>query len=150
MPEHDYKQFPELTNRQLNEFGFTSPHVQITEDFDATIVKVHDGDTVTLKTDFRDFTFPLRFLDINAPEMNAGGEEARDWLRGQVLNEDVRIIIDRKNRVGKYGRLLGKVISRGLDIGEAEIRIGLATPFGQDTGELPKLDKTFRLNQWFT
>ena len=58
--DHDYKKFPELTNKQINEFGFQSPHKQITEDFDATVVHVTDGDTIRLRTDFRDFTFPLR------------------------------------------------------------------------------------------
>ena len=52
--EHDYKAFPELSNTQMQELQFTSPHVQITEDFTAIVVKVHDGDTITLQTDFRD------------------------------------------------------------------------------------------------
>ena len=72
--EHDDKAFPELTNKQLEEFGFSSPHEQITRDFFAVVVKVVDGDTVTLRAEFRDFNFPLRLLDIDAPEMNEGGE----------------------------------------------------------------------------
>ena len=75
--EHDYKNYPELTNSQLSEFGFSSPHKQITEDFTAEVVKVHDGDTVTLRTDFRDFDFPLRLAGVDSPEMNSGGEKAR-------------------------------------------------------------------------
>ena len=150
MVDHDYKNFPELTNRQIDEFGFESPHEQILEDFDAVVVKVHDGDTVTLRTDFRDFDFPLRLLDIDAPEMSEGGEEARDFLRGQILDEEVRIIIDKKQRVGKYGRLLGKILSRGLDMGEAEIRLGLAVPFGKkNEGNVPDMNKIFKLDQWF-
>lgn len=147
--EHDYKEFPELTNTQINEFGFASPHKQITEDFYADVVKVHDGDTITLKTDFRDFEFPLRLFGIDAPEMNAGGETARDWLMGQILGEEVRIIIDRKNRVGKYGRLLGRVISRGMDMGDAELRLGLATEFERRReGQLPNMDKELNIKQW--
>ena len=76
--QHDFTSFPELTKRQIEEFGFTSPHPQITEDFRATVVKVHDGDTVTLRTDFRDFDFPLRLLDIDAKELNEGGESAAE------------------------------------------------------------------------
>ena len=150
MAEHDYKKFPELTNTQLQEFQFTSPHKQITEDFEAHVVKVHDGDTITLRTTFRDFDFPLRFKDIDAPEMNAGGEIARDWLIEQIEGQDVQIKIDRKTRVGKYGRLLGKVISKGLDMGEAEIRLGYAVKFGSKLEySPPPVDKIFRLNQWF-
>ena len=148
--EHDYIKFPELTNTQIAEFGFASPHVQITEDFTAEVVRVHDGDTITLRTNFRDFDFPLRFLDIDAPELNEGGAEARDWLHEQIHGEMVEIKINRNNRVGKFGRLLGKVITRGIDMGEAQIRLGFTKPFGRkNEGEIPPIDKVFSIKQWF-
>lgn len=148
--EHDYNNFPELTNRQLEELGFTSPHKQITEDFEAKVVKVHDGDTITLRTEFRDFDFPLRFFGIDAPELNAGGEEAGDWLRDRILNEEVQIIIDVNNRVEKYGRLLGRVFHNGLDVGDEMLRLGLVTTFeNRREGEIPNLSKLFGLKQWF-
>ncbi len=147
--EHDFKKFPELTNKQLQELQFLSPHKQITEDFMATVVKVHDGDTITLSTEFRDFTFPLRFLDIDTPEMNEGGEEARDWLTVRLLNEKVEIQINKDNRVDKYGRLLGRVFHTGLDVGEEQLNRGLAVPFSARTeGELPNLDKELNIKQW--
>ena len=150
MEQHDYNKYPELTNQQLVDMPFDSPHEQITEDFDATVVRVHDGDTITLETEFRDFLFPLRFLDIDAPEMNAGGEVARDWLRGKILGQSVRIIIDRYQRVGKYGRLLGRVIYRGLDVGEEEKYLGLAKPFSaRNEGKFLNLYKEFNLKKWF-
>ncbi len=150
MVEHDYKKYPELTNRQIDEFGFESPHKQITEDFAATVAKVHDGDTVTLDTDFRDFQFPLRLINIDAPEMSEGGEEARDWLRGQVLGQDVDVKINRFKRVGKYGRLLGRLVSGGLDMGEAQLRLGFSQLFGmKKQAEPPDINKIFRLEQWF-
>ncbi len=148
--EHDYKEFPELTNRQIEEFGFTSPHKQITEDFEAKVVKVHDGDTITLFTSFRDFVFPLRFLDIDAPEMNAGGKEAREWLRDRILGENVQILINTKNRVDKYGRLLGRVVHSGLDVGDEMLRLGMVTTFeNRREAELPNLGKMFSMKQWF-
>jgi endonuclease YncB( thermonuclease family) len=147
--EHDYKKYPELTNSEIEEFGWESPHPQITEDFKATVVKVHDGDTITVSTSFRDFNFPIRLLDIDAPEMNAGGEVARDWLREQIQNEEVEIQINKANRVGKYGRLLGYVVHGGLNINELELALGLAVPFGQKgEGELPRVDKIFNIKQW--
>lgn len=149
MAEHDFIKYPELSRAQLEEMQFQSPHPQITEDFDATVVKVHDGDTITLRTNFRDFDFPLRFLDIDAPEMNAGGEIARDWLRARLLDEAVKILINPKNRVDKYGRLLGRVFHGGMDVGEEEIRLGLATPFGRRReGELPNMDKELSIRKW--
>ena len=148
--EHDFKKFPELSNTQIDEFGFTSPHKQITEDFRAEVVKVHDGDTVTLSVDFRDFDFPLRLLDIDAPELNEGGEVSREWLKGQIEGDIIEVRIDKNNRVGKYGRLLGKIISRGIDIGEMALAGGYAAPFGtKGQHELLKIDKYFRVEQWF-
>jgi len=93
--EHDYKEFPELTNAQLNEFGLASPHPQLTEDFEAVVEKVHDGDTVTLGTSTRDFSFPLRLLDIDAPELSEGGDVTRDWLTTRVLGARVTILINK-------------------------------------------------------
>lgn len=149
MFDHDYVNYPELTNSQINDFGFSSPHKQITEDFEAEVIKVHDGDTITLRVPFRDFDFPLRFLDIDSPELNAGGEEAREWLKGQIEGEKVQIKIDPNNRVGKYGRLLGKVISRGLDMAETELRLGFAKPFGKkNEGEIPSQNKIFSIKKW--
>ena len=149
--EHDFVEFPELRKAQLEMLQFLSPHKQITEDFDATVVKVHDGDTITLTTDFRDFEFPLRFLDIDAPEMNEGGKEARDWLRSRILGEDVRIIIDPRNRVDKYGRLLGRVFHMGLDVGDEMLRMLLVTTFeNRREGKIPNIDKMFAVKQWFS
>ena len=147
--DHDFEEFPELTDAQLETLRFVSPHVQITEDFVALVVKVHDGDTVTLRTSFRDFDFPLRLLGIDAPEMNAGGGVARDWLIDWVLGRVVDVRIDPYNRVGKWGRLLGRLFVDGLDVGDAEMRAGLATTFGQRReGLLPNLGKELAVNQW--
>jgi endonuclease YncB( thermonuclease family) len=150
MEEHDYINYPELTNSQLETERFTSPHEQIENDFYATVVKVHDGDTLTLQVPFRDFNFPLRFLDIDAPELNAGGEASRDWLKGKIEGKDVQIKIDPKNRVEKYGRLLGRVFYLGMDLGQEEVYLGLAKPFTQrEEGKIPAAEKLFSMKQWF-
>ena len=147
---HDFTKFPELTNSQLEQFQFISPHKQITEDFQAEVVKVIDGDTIRLKTDFRDFNFPMRILDINAKELNEGGEEAKEWMKSRIEHEKVEIKINQKNRVDKWGRLLGKIVHKGIDMGEAIRIAGLATNFkNRRENELPDLDKTFSLKQWF-
>jgi len=143
--DHDYKNFPELTNSQLGVMQFSSPHVQITEDFDAFVVKVHDGDTITVSTNFRDFVFPIRLLDIDAPELSEGGREAGDYLRSLVLNKLVRVLINPDNRVGKYGRLLGKVVFGGLDVGEEMMHLQLVKPFGlKKESQVPVLGKILR------
>ena len=143
MEEHDFTAFPELTNAQLETLRFQSPHEQIEEDFDAIVMKVVDGDTVHLRWDLRAFSFPLRLHDIDAPELSEGGSEARDWLTQRVLGKRVLIQIDKKNRVDKYGRLLGRVIADGLDVAEEMIRSGLVRVFEKrHEGKIPPLEKT--------
>jgi len=129
---HDFERFPELANSQMAVYYFESPHKQIFDDFRAKVVKVHDGDTITVRTSFRDFDFPIRMIGIDAPELNMeGGKESQSYLEGQILNEEVDIIVNRKQRVGKWGRLLGQVFFGGRCLGDELIRSGLAWPFGQ-------------------
>ena len=143
--DHDYKAYPELTNSQLSDYGFSSPHIQYSEDFDAVVVKVHVGDTVTLNTSTRSFTFPLRFLGVDAKELSEGGVEARDWLNARLLGESVRVLIDPGNRVGKYGRLLGRVFHNGLDVSEEMLNLGLVSPFGRrKEGLIPNINKFYQ------
>jgi len=124
---HDFKRFPELTNNQMNIYYFDSPHQQIAEDFDAKVVKVHDGDTVRLEVSWRDFTFPLRMSNLMAAELNEeGGIRSRNHLKDLIEGAMVEVIINKMNRVGKYGRLLGEVRYKGFDIGQQMIEEGFA------------------------
>ena len=115
---HDFKRFPELTNNQMNLYYFDSPHQQIAEDFDARVVKVHDGDTIRVECDFRDFSFPIRFSNIMAAELSEGGHASRDHLKSLIEGALIEVIIDKANRVGKYGRLLAMIKHKGFDVGE--------------------------------
>ena len=149
MFEHDYKQFPELTNKQLQEFGFSSPHPQIEADFRATVMAVTDGDTVTLRTTFRDFDFPLRLLDVDAPELSEGGDETKLWLQQLIEGQDVDVLINSLNRVGKYGRLLGTIMFNGLNVAQEEIHLGLAVPFGRKKeSEVPDIGQVINIDEW--
>jgi endonuclease YncB( thermonuclease family) len=145
--EHDWKNYPELTNAQIEAYGLLSPHEQILHDFTGTCIKVHDGDTITIRTDFRDFDFPIRFSTIDAPELNTGepGETARDWLKEQIEGKEVDVKINVKNRVEKWGRLLGDVHCMGMSLGDTEISLGLAVPYGKaKEGEVPNIEKVFK------
>lgn len=143
MMVHDFKTYPELTNSQMDIYYFQSPHKQITESFEALVVKVHDGDTITVEVDFRDFTFPVRFAEIAAPELKEqGGKESQSWLEKKLLNKKVYIEIDPKDRVGKWGRILGNIIFRGMDIGEESIVNGFAVSFtDRNSGRIPDFGK---------
>lgn len=147
---HDFVRFPELTDSQMNFYYFQSPHKQIVEDFNAKVVVVHDGDTVTLETSFRDFQFPLRLSGINAPELNEGGEEALSWLEREISGRNVTIIMNKENRVGKFGRLIGDIMFNGLSMSNTMLNLGLVEDFKRKgEGKLPNPSKFFRSSKWF-
>lgn len=138
---HDFKLFPELTNRQMEIYYFDSPHKQIMQDFSAEVVKVTDGDTIRVRWSERDFDFPIRFLDTAAPELDEeGGVEAQRWLSDLILGEEVDIIVDPKIRVEKWGRLIAKIFHEGIDLSEASIREGHALKWeNRKEGSLPTI-----------
>ena len=83
-------------------------------EYNAEITSVYDGDTCTATIDlgFKLFTrkAKLRLLGIQAHELRTSDEaekilavEARDYLRGIVSGQTVRIKSEKK---GKYGRYL--------------------------------------------
>lgn len=122
---HDFKKFPELTNNQMEIYYFESPHKQIFEGFLADVTRIVDGDTIRVNCDFRDFNFPVRLLNIDAPELDeSGGLESKNWLKEQILGEEVYIIINPKNRVERWGRLLGGIIHAGIDINNSSLNSG--------------------------
>lgn len=146
---HDFKNFPELTNSQMEIYYFESPHKQILNDFRALVVKVHDGDTITVRVDWRDFDFPVRFIDNNARELklkkgkteqtlSTDGKTSQKWLEGKLLNEEVDIVINPLLRVEKWGRLLGQVFLRGIDIGAESVNMGMSVPWAnRNDGVIP-------------
>ena len=137
---HDFKLFPELTNSQMGMYYFDSPHQQITEDFWGKVTRGKDGDTIQIKTDFRDFDFPVRFSNILAAELGEeGGVESQAWLENQIQNEEVQIVINPKNRVGKWGRLLGEVKHDGFDMGELSIQEGKSIGIQEERGDINDL-----------
>ena len=130
---HDFERFPELTNNQMNLYYFDSPHEQIVADFDAKVVKVVDGDTIRVEVPFRDFDFPIRISNLLAPEMNEkGGERSREKLRSLIEGRTIEVIVNKNNRVGKWGRLLGEVRERGFDIGTQMIEEGFAVGLDEE------------------
>ncbi len=132
---HDFKRFPELTNRQMQIYYFDSPHKQITETFDGKVVKITDGDTIWVKWRERDKPVVIRFFDTAAPELDEkGGVESRNWLEKQIMGEEVQVIIRPKLRVGKWGRIIGEIIHMGMNINKMSIEAGHAVEFEKEGG----------------
>jgi len=124
---HDFKKFPELTNSQMQIYYFESPHKQIMESFSGEVVKVTDGDTIHVKWIEREKPVVIRFIDTASPELNEpGGKEAQSWLEELILGEEVELIIKRKLRVGKWGRIIARVIHMGQDINRMSREAGHA------------------------
>jgi len=68
-----------------------------------------------------------------AAELNEeGGERSRNHLRGLIEGKTIEVIVDKANRVGKWGRLLGQVRERGFDIGQQMIEEGFAVGVWQE------------------
>ena len=129
MPPHDFKAFPELTNSQMDIYYFDSPHVQMVEPFNAKVVRVKDGDTIQVTTDERDFDFPIRLARIAAPEIDeVGGRQSQRWLESELLGEDVDIELTRQ-RVGKWGRLLGEIEHLGRNLNDISLDLGYSIKF---------------------
>ena len=123
---HNFKLFPELTNSQMQIYYFESPHKQIVEPIMVKVVKVTDGDTIRVKWAERDFSFPVRFAELAAAELDErGGLASQSWLEKQILGEEVEII-PTKMRVEKWGRLLANVMFLGMDMSALSVDTGHA------------------------
>lgn len=101
--------------------------------YNAKIVHVVDGDTVDADIDLGFNTWRrderLRLLGINAPETRGKekleGKRSRDLLAKKILNRDV-VICTRKDRRGKYGRMLATIYLGHVNLNEWLVESGLA------------------------
>ncbi len=87
------------------------------------VVGVHDGDTLTLRTE--DETLKVRLSGIDTPELGQPfGNNAKQALSGMAFGKSVTISSTGKDR---YGRTLGTVFSQDKGNVNAElIRMGMA------------------------
>ena len=90
--------------------------------FTGPCVGVEDGDTISVMRDGR--AVKIRLEGIDAPE---GGQDfsarSKQFLSDLVFQEQVTVI---DQGLDKYGRLLGRVWARGLDINLEMVRAGYA------------------------
>jgi len=92
------------------------------EEYQAQVTRVVDGDTIYLSAPGRDIK--VRMVGIDAPELNQPyGAEARDALTQMVKGKTVRVIAEDRDR---YGRIVGRVFLGNLDVNLAMIRQGYA------------------------
>lgn len=92
------------------------------------VIKVSDGDTVTLLTDDK-ISHKIRLNDIDAPEKKqAFGNKSRDNLASYIAGELVTVKYKSKD---KYGRVLGTIYFEDLDINLQQIKNGYAWVYKQ-------------------
>src|SRR5688572_32072452 len=85
------------------------------------VVKVSDGDTLTLLVDRKQVK--VRLVEIDAPESKqAFGERSRKSLGEMCAGQQVTVSYLERDR---YGRVLGRVQCRGLDANAEQVRRGM-------------------------
>jgi endonuclease YncB( thermonuclease family) len=89
--------------------------------FDAVVVSVHDGDTITVRTNE---TIKIRLDGIDAPELKQPfGQASKQAMSGLVYGKTVTI---RPGKNDRYGRLLARVDIGGKDTSLTMVELGMA------------------------
>jgi len=91
-------------------------------DFTGRVVRVHDGDTLTVLVDHTQIR--VRLTDIDAPELGqAFGKRSRQSLADMCAGRVAQVADRGKDR---YRRTLGQVNCGGLDANTEQVRRGMA------------------------
>ena len=93
----------------------------------------------------RDFDFPIRIMNLAAPEKKErGGIAAKIWLESRVLGKEVEVVLS-KARVEKWGRLLADIMIMGLLISEESVREGHGVAWADRKGHgIPNLEEELK------
>ncbi len=102
--------------------------------YKAKVTKVYDGDTITVDIDLGLKTWvkgeKLRLSGINAPEIRGEEREqgllSRDHLRDIIPVGSSITIRTFKDKKGKYGRYLGEVFVKEVNVNEKMVDDGFA------------------------
>lgn len=110
-------------------FGFINAHAK--NHFNATVVSVSDGDTVTVLMEHDpNEKVCVRLLGIDAPESKqAYGQASRDFLNSYVYRQPVNLVCQK--RKDRYERLLCHIWYQGVDVNLALVEEGLAWVYRQ-------------------
>jgi micrococcal nuclease len=96
-----------------------------------TVVTVHDGDTVSVRTGRG--LFKIRLEGIDCPELaQRRGAEAKALTERLALNRAVRV---ETGGVDRYDRVLGRVFVDGTDVNAALVRAGMAWRYERGSGD---------------
>lgn len=119
------------------------------------VIKVYDGDTITIATKlpFNDsplYRLSVRFNGIDTPEIKGKSEDeknaaksARDALSGLILN---KLVVLKNIQSEKYGRILAEVYMDELCLNEWMIQQRYAVKYDGGTKKSPSSWITYRTN----
>ncbi len=103
--------------------GGQPPASSSSSDLVGRVVKVADGDTITV-LDASKTQHKIRLQGIDAPEKGqAFGKVSRQYLAGMVAGREVRVAWQKKDR---YQRILGTVFVDGKEANLEMLKAGLA------------------------
>ena len=95
------------------------------ETLEGKVIRISDGDTITLLVDHRQVR--IRLVEIDAPESaQPFGRRSRDSLAELCAGRFARVIWSEMDR---YGRTLGRVWCGGVDANAEQVRRGMAWVF---------------------
>ena len=87
-----------------------------------TVVAVHDGDTISVRT--RDATLRVRLYGIDCPEYRQPfSARARQFTSKMIFKREVTVRVEGTDQ---YERVLGRVFVDGVELNEVLVRNGLA------------------------
>ena len=90
---------------------------------DGKVIKVADGDTITILTDSKE-QVKIRLFGIDAPEKKqAYGEKSREFLSSLIAGKIVNI---KEKHTDRYGRTVGVVYYNNTDINKKMVENGYA------------------------
>ena len=96
-----------------------------------TVVSIHDGDTISIRTATR--TVRVRLYGIDCPEYRQPfSQRARRFTSEMTFRKSVTVHIEGRDR---YDRILGRVVVDGTDVNEALVRNGLAWHYEIGAGD---------------
>lgn len=118
-------------------------------DFTGKVVKVADGDTITVLRDGEQIK--IRLACIDAPEKaQPFGSVARQSMSKMLFGKEVRVVEQGRDR---YGRTIGRVYQGDVDVSAEQIQQGMAWVYRKYTKEaalylLEDEAKQHRLGLW--
>ena len=104
-----------------------------------TVTTVSDGDTVTIMADGQKFRVHLNGID--APEsQQRGGAQSRNHLAALINSNGGQVTVNYQKK-DRYGRILGKLLSNGVDLNLEQLNAGHAWVYRKYMGDLSYTDQ---------